>query len=326
MSVLSSPKLRLLYLMKTLIEETDEQHVLTAQELINKLALHGIKAERKSIYTDIELLIQFGLDIEHSRRQSRGYFISSRDFELPEVKLLVDAVQSSRLITEKKSEQLIRKLSALTSIPQARQLKRQVYIAGRVKGVNEAVYYNVDAIHTAINDGYKIRFKYFDYNTRKERVYRKNGELYVQTPVALWWSEDNYYLIAYSAKYDGLTHYRVDRMSEVTVTEEPCDSFNQTRFRAADHAKRAFGMYSGETVTATLAFENNLVSVVLDHFGGDIRLIDTGERFTVKVEVSQSPVFFGWMLQFGKRAEVLEPESLRRAIRESISESGKLYD
>ena len=170
-------------------------------------------------------------------------------------------MQSSRLITEKKSEQLINKLSALTSIPQARQLKRQAYIAGRVKGINEAVYYNVDAIHTASNDGYKIRFKYFDYNTRKERVYRKDGELYVQTPVSLWWSEDNYYLIAYNAKYDGLTHYRVDRMSEVTVTEEPRDSFDPTRFSATDHAKRVFGMYSGETVTATLAFENNLVSL-----------------------------------------------------------------
>ena len=321
----TSPKQRLLHIMKILLSETDEQHTLTATELIAKLALYGINAERKSVYADIELLGQFGIDIELTRGRSHGYYVASRDFELAEVKLLVDAVQSSRLITERKSQELIAKLSTLVSVPQAKQLRRQIYIAGRAKGINESVYYSVDSIHTAINENKKICFKYFEYDVNKERVYRRNGGAYTQTPVALWWSEDNYYLIAYSAKYDDLVHYRVDRMSDVAVALDACDSFDRNQFNAAEHGKRVFGMYSGEAVMATIAFDANLVSVLLDHFGADVSLRQDDERVVVTAEVSQSPVFFGRLMQFGKRAEIIAPDSLRNALRDAAAEIASVY-
>jgi predicted DNA-binding transcriptional regulator YafY len=320
-------KLKLLCLAQILAEQTDDQNTMTAQDLIKALAARGIKAERKSIYTDIELLRQFGMDIEINKGKTPGYFVASRDFELPELKLLVDAVTSSRFITGKKSRTLIKKLSALTSKPQAHQLDRQVFITGRAKTFNEAVYYTIDTIHTAINESKKISFKYFSYDIKKERIYRKSGEPYIRTPVALCWSEDNYYLITYYPKQDdSFAHFRVDRMSEARILDEARDGFDKEEFSVAGHAKRMFGMYTGETTQAKLAFDNSLVSIVLDHFGGDIRLSDNGDgRFTISVEISESPVFFGWIFQLGKQAEILAPESLRQAMRKLLKEAAGNY-
>jgi predicted DNA-binding transcriptional regulator YafY len=312
--------------MRILLERTDEDNALTAQGIIDALASYDITADRKSVYDDIEVLRQFGLDIAHRGGVGGGYFIASRDFELPELKLLVDAVQSSRFITGKKSKQLIDKISKLTSIPQAKQLNRQVYVAGRAKSFNETVYYNVDAIYAALSDGKKISFKYFNYNMNKKPVYRKNGERYVQTPVAMTWSDDNYYLIVYNAKYDGLTHYRVDRMSGVEVLDEPPDKFDRKSFNAAEYSKRVFGMYNGALVRATLAFDESLVSVVLDHFGGETHLTDIGGgRFSVTVDVSESPVFFGWIFQLGGKAEIVAPESLRESMRALLGAAESVY-
>lgn len=318
-------KLKLLYLTRILIERTDEEHSMTAQELINALAVYDIKVERKTIYADIELLRQFGLDIELRRGKTPGYYVASRDFELPELKLLVDAVQSSRLITSKKSEELIGKLSRLTSNPQAKQLQRQVYVTGRAKAFNENVYYSIDAIHAAISEGRKISFQYFDYDVSKRRIYRKNKEAYIRTPVALCWNDDKYYLITYSPKYeDGFTHFRVDRMNEVQMLDEPADIYK--KFNMAEYTKRIFGMYNGETVKARLMFKNGIANTVLDHFGNKTRLTAAGcDGFTIEVDVSASPVFLAWMFQFGERAEILAPDSLREAMRELASASGKLY-
>lgn len=249
----SSPnqKMKLLYLMRILLERTDVDNVMTIKDIISSLAQYDIKAERKSLYSDLESLRQFGLNIESRKTKTVGYYIDARDFELPELKLLVDAVQSSHFITAKKSTELIKKLSALTSNPQARQLNRQVYIADRPKTINESIYYNIDTIHAAINAGCKITFKYFDYNADKKRIYRKDGEVYRQTPLALCWNDDKYYLICYSSKYDGFTHYRVDRMSQVEVCDEKAEKPNKKQFNVAEHTKRVFGMYSGELVRAT---------------------------------------------------------------------------
>jgi predicted DNA-binding transcriptional regulator YafY len=316
-----------LYLARILLEQTDEQSVLTAQELCDALAAYDMPANRKSIYGDIEALRQFGLDITLRPGKGGGYFISSRDFELPELKLLVDAVQSSRLITGKKSNELIKKLSKLTSAAQAGQLNRQVYVAGRSKTVNEKVYYSVDAIHTAINEGKKISFKYFTYDVKKKRVYRKKNQEYIRTPIALCWNDDNYYLITYNPKYDdAFATYRVDRMASVQVLDEDADEYDRKSFNISEYVKRTFGMYSGEVVTAKLAFDESLVSVVLDHFGSDTNLSDIGgSRFTIDAEVSASPVFLGWIFQFGDRAEILAPESLRNAMREQITGIGEVY-
>jgi predicted DNA-binding transcriptional regulator YafY len=324
----SNQKLKPLYLARILLERTDENNTLTARGIIDALAAYDIPANRKSVYDDIEALQHFWLDVSHRGGKDGGYFIASRDFELPELKLLVDAVQSSRFITGKKSEELIGKLSKLTSDPQAKQLKRQVYVAGRAKTLNKTVYYAIDAIHSAINENRKISFKYFDYTVGKRREYRKGGEPYVRTPVALCWSDDNYYLITYLPNHesDPLAQYRIDRMSDVTAVDEAADEFDRRGFNIAEHSKKLFGMYSGETVKATIAFDKSLVGVVLDHFGNDIRLTATDKnRFCVSVEVSESPVFLSWVFQFGTKAEILEPESLREAMRGLITETAKIY-
>ena len=319
----SSPNQRLkhLYLMKILLEKTDEQNTMTVAEIISALSVYGITAERKSIYTDMELLRQFGIDIETQRSKTVGYYVANREFELPELKLLVDAVQSSRFITQKKSGELIRKLSSLTSSEQAKQLRRQVFITGRAKTINEKIYYNIDGIHNAINNNRKIAFKYFDYDINKKQVYRKQGELYQNTPVALCWNEDKYYLIAYNAYYDDLAHFRVDRMNNVELLDEEADIFDRKIFNAAEHAKRVFGMFDGEIVKAKLSFDSCLVNAVIDHFGKDICIIPSVDGwFDITVDVSISPVFLAWIFQFGRLAVIKSPEKLINAMQELLEE------
>ena len=323
----SNQKLKPLYLAQILLERTDENNVLTAQGLVDALSAYGVPANRKSIYDDIEALRQYGLDITIRRGNDGGYFIATRDFELPELKLLVDAVQSSRLITGKKSRELIKKLSKLTSAAQAKQLNRQVYMNGRAKTLNETVYYSIDAIHSAINDKKKISFKYFDYNISKKRVYRRGDEAYVRTPIAMCWNEDKYYLITYNPKYDdAFATYRVDRMASVEVLGEDADSYDRKAFNVSDYIKQAFGMFSGEVVSSRIAFDSSLVSVVIDHFGTDTRLTDIGGgRFAIDADVLSNPVFLGWIFQFGEKAEILAPESLRSDMRNLISTGNSIY-
>jgi len=322
----SNLKLKLLYLMKILLEKTDAQNPLTISEIITELAVYGVSAERKSLYIDIETLREFGLDIETTRSKTTGYYIASRKFELPELKLLVDAVQSSRLITNKKSDDLIQKLSTLTSVAQAKQLKRQVFVSGRAKSFNEASYYSIDAVHNAINDGKKIEFRYFDYDVNKNKVFRKDSGWYKATPITMCWDEDKYYLVTYSAEHDELRNYRVDRMSDAKALDEDADSFDPVRFDVAAHIKLSFGMYSGKIIRAKLLFENSLINVVLDHFGKDVIMNPSKEGFIeVTADVPISPVFLGWMLQFGKRAAILGPDSLTSAMRVLITENAEIY-
>ena len=323
----SNQKLKPLYLAKILLDRTDEDNALTAQGLVDALAVHDIPANRKSIYDDIDALREYGLDIEHRHGKDGGYFIASRDFELPELKLLVDAVQSSRLITGRKSSELIKKLSTLTSADQAKQLNRQVYISGRAKALNETVYYSIDAIHAAINDRKMISFKYFDYSISKKRVYRRGDHEYIRTPIALCWNEDKYYLITYSQKFDNpFANYRVDRMAEVNVLDESAENYNRKTFSVSDYIKRAFGMFAGEVVASRLVFDESLVSVVLDHFGADTRMTKTRDgRFEINAEVSATPVFLAWMFQFGDKAEIISPESLRDAMRGLIATGMGIY-
>jgi len=323
----SSPyqKMKLLYLMKILLERSDEDHPLTIADLTGALAEYNIKAERKSIYSDLELLRQYGLDIETRQSKTFGYFIASRQFEMPELKLLVDAVQSSRFITQRKSEELIQKLSSLTSRYQAKQLKRQVFVATRAKATNESIYYSIDTIHAAIHDGYKINFRYFDYDLSKARAYRRDGEYYSLTPLALCWNDDKYYLICYNTKYDSVNHYRVDRMSNVTVCGEKADKLDRERFNLTEHVNQVFGMYSGDVVRAKLRFDHSLINAVLDRFGIDVPLRKAGDGVEVTVNIFASPVFLGWMVQFGDKAEIIEPESLRETMRKLIQELSEKY-
>ena len=327
MPISPNQRAKLLYLMKILLEKTDEQHPLTMNELISELATYDVHAERKSIYSDLEHLRRFGLDIETTRGKTTSYFISHRQFELLELKLLVDAVQSSRFITEKKSEELIAKLSTLTSKSQALDLKHQTFVADCPKSFNEQSYYSVDSIHAAINDGKKITFKYFDYDVEKCRVFRKDGALYQVTPITLCWDSDKYYLVAYSAEHDELRNYRVDRMSEVNVSDEPADQYDKAKFDASKHIGQVFGMFSGELVRATLTFDNAFVNVALDYFGKEVKLVPkTDSQFEVTVDVSVSPVFLGWLFQFGGKAKISAPDSLIDAMKNLIEANTQAYN
>jgi len=303
--------MKILYLMRILLTETDESHMLTVNELISKLAKLDVSAERKTIYDDIEALKLFGLDIVMEKRKSFGYYVAGRDFELPELKLLADAVQSSKFITERKSLKLITKLESLVSKHDAGKLRRQVYMQNRIKSMNESIYYSVDALHEAITEGKKISFKYFDYNVQKDRVFRRDGALYIVSPAALTWNEEHYYLIACSDEREGFTHFRVDRMSGVKILDER-RSAESAGFKLADYSKKVFGMFSGEEVDVKLKVRNKLTGAVIDRFGKDIIMVPAGEsHFTTIVRVSLSPIFYGWLFQFGELCEVLEPQELK---------------
>ena len=319
-------KLKQLYLMKILMEQSDEEHPMSVKDIIEHLRLYGIAAERKSLYTDIERLTDFGINVVSQRTNTVGYFVGDRQFELAELKLMVDAIQSSRFIPVKQSAALIKKIAALGSVHHAKQLKRQVFVDGQPKTINDSVLYNVDSIHAAINGQKKISYKYFDYSAKKRRVYRKDGELYIQTPVALCWKDDSYYLIAYSAKHEGFTHYRVDRMSDVSVLDKPRDDFGKERFDVAEYTKKVFGMYSGEIVRAKLSFDPSLVNVLFDRFGRNIHITEESNGWvTVSVEVSASPVFLGWLFQFGSRAKIIAPDSLIEIMKNLVSDTAKNY-
>jgi len=313
-------KLKILYLMRILLTQTDETHALTINELISKLAELGVNAERKTVYDDIEALRFFGLDIVSERSRSNVYYVAGRDFELPELKLLADAVQSSKFITEKKSLELIKKLEGLASVYDAGKLRRQVFIQNRVKSMNESIYYSVDALHEAITGGTKISFRYFHYSIRKERVFRKAGALYVVSPVALSWNDENYYLIAKSDDREGLSHFRVDRMNDVRKLDERRDPAVGS-FDIVEYSKRVFGMFGGDEISVKLRMHEQLAGAAIDRFGKDIMMIADGDRhFTITVRVALSPVFYGWLFQFGELCEVLSPQSLKDELKRRAKE------
>lgn len=323
---ISHQKLKLLYLMKILLEKTDEEHTLTVPEMISELAKLGISAERRSIYDDIEYLKLFGIDICTKKSKTTDYFVASRDFELPELKLLVDSVQSSKFITRKKSLELISKIEKLTSEANAKKLQRQVFVTNRVKTLNERIYYNVDKIHDAIAENKQITFKYFYRDVDKKQVYRKNGELYKESPVALTWDDENYYLITYKAKYDNYVHYRVDKMEDIELTDES-RVLSDKPFDLSQYAKTMFQMFGGEETEVSVMFENELVGVVYDRFGNDVPIIKVDENhFICHVKVAVSPHFLSWIISFGNRAKIVSPDSVAEQLYNLLYETMKVYE
>ncbi len=306
-------KLKLLYIINMLEEYSDENHPLSTAEIIRRLESLGIHSERKSIYDDIAKLCDFGYDIiQIHSRQGGGYYLAEREFELPELKLLVDAVQSSRFITTKKSRELIKKLEAKVSKYDAGKLQRQVYVAGRIKTENESIYYNIDNIHRAIQENLQISFQYLDWNLKKQMVPRVNGQKTV-SPWAMIWREENYYLAAYDSEDRIMKHYRVDKMGQVQVLESVREGMEQfSKIDLAAYTNRTFGMYGGEEETVTMQFPNRLIGVVMDRFGkeADIRPMD-GEAFRVRARVAVSGQFFGWLAGIGKEAVIVSPEEVR---------------
>lgn len=321
----SQQKLKLLYLLQILNEHTDEDHYMTLAEIIAALERYGVKAERKSIYDDIECLKLYGVDICTIRTRTTGYYVASREFELPELKLLVDIVQSSKFITPKKSLELISKIEKLTSTANARKLQRQVYIANRVKTFNEQIYYNVDKIHEAIAENRKISFRYFTVDVNKQKIYRKNGEKYIETPVALTWDDENYYLITYKEKYGDFTHYRVDKMENIELSEQP-RSLPEKGFDLSEYSKRMFSMFSGEETEVAIRFDNSLASAVFDRFGTEIPITEKQEdSFVCRVRVAVSNQFLAWVMSFGNRAKILSPEGVVNKIKTLLEEFTETY-
>ena len=307
-------KLKLLYIRDYLERNSDEAHPVGAQELIDMLARHGIDCERKAVYSDIRALQDFGLDILNRRGKNGGYYICSRNFELPELKLLIDAVQSSRFLTEKKSRELIGKLLRECNRYDESLMHRDVVIDRRVKSMNETIYYNVDAIQDAISRGVQIGFRYFDWGMDGKRHYRDKH--YQVSPYGLCQDNENCYLMAHSPRY-GVTHYRVDRMSDRVITEErrvPCPEL--TGSRLVEHANQLFQMYSGDSVGVKLRFHRSMVNAVVDRFGHDTMLIPDGDdHFTFVVEVAVSPMFLSWVIGFGDKAQILYPPQVVDACR-----------
>lgn len=305
----SNQKLKLLYIMKILLEETDEDHTITVNDLIRRLAALGISAERRSIYDDLELLREnYGLDIEKRKTKTHDYYIASREFELAEIKLLIDTVEASRFITHKKSMELIRKLLTLTSKHNESLLRRQVHVYDRVKSSSEQIYYSVDAIHEAISKNRKISFQYFDRNLRREKVLRKDGGRYVKSPICLTFDSDNYYLVAYEPEWKEYGVYRVDRMQHVEVLEQERD-LPETGFDIARELRPMFKMYGGKKADMSVSFANELAGAILDRFGQDIIMVpETPETFIVHFKAAVSPTFLSWIIGFGDKARILSPD------------------
>ena len=323
---LSHQKLKLFYLMKILLEKTDEEHTITVPEMIAELGKLGISAERKSVYDDLEYLKLFGLDVCSRKTRTHDYFIGSREFELPELKLLVDSVQSSKFITHKKSMELISKIEKLTSEANAKKLHRQVFVTNRVKTVNETIYYNVDKIHDAIAANKQITFKYYDLDVNRKKVHRKNGERYTESPVALTWDDENYYLITYKEKYDDYAHYRVDKMESIEITEED-RVLSEEPFDLSAYSKTTFAMFGGEETEVSIKFENDLVGVVFDRFGTDVRIVKADEdHFICTVKVAVSPHFLSWIVSFGRRAKIMSPDYVVDEMYALIRESLENYE
>lgn len=324
----ANQKLKIVYLMKILLEKTDESHRITMPEIIHALENYGISAERKSIYSDIESLRTYGLDIIGEQEGNVfHYYIGNRQFELAELKLLVDSVQAAKFITEKKSHELIKKIESFGSKYEAQQLQRQVYVSGRIKTMNESIYYNVDLIHNAIGENSQIKFQYFQWNVDKKMELRKDGAYYVVSPWALSWDHENYYLIAFDSEANKIKHYRVDKMLHIDKTGEMREGKNHFKqFDIATYAKKMFGMFGGKEELVKIECHNSLAGVMIDRFGKDVAMMKKdAEHFTVNVRVEVSKQFLGWVMALGEGAKIVEPECVVTQLKEEIDRLVKQY-
>lgn len=330
MPKMPNQKQKLLILRRYLYENTDENHKVSVSDMANYLEACGVSAERKSLYDDIEQLRAFGDDIllDKSERKT-GYYVTSREFELSELKLLVDAVQGSKFITRKKSAQLIKKLEGLCSRSQGAELSRQVLISRRIKNMNESIYYSVDALHAAINSDSSIKFQYFDYDLKFERVLRHDGKFYTVSPFALTWDDENYYLIAYDHESRMIRHYRVDRMVSIKPTGERRlgrEEFEKTDIES--YSGKVFSMFGGTEQRIGMEFDNSLTNAVIDRFGKDImmRKSENNGKFYISADVIVSPHFYGWLFSFGEKVKLVSPESAVAQFKEYADSVRALYE
>ena len=305
----------LLLLRQYLYQQTDEQHPASVTDILAFWQQHGIQAGRKSVYTDIELLQNAGMDIVCVKSSQNRYFVGQRLFELPELKLLVDAVESSRFITEKKSTALIKKLGHLTSTAQAEQLNRRIYMGGTPKPENEGIYYNVDTIHNAVQKKQQITFRYFEYTPKKEKILKHDGYKYRFSPYAMIWNRDCYYAVGWSEKHGKIAQFRVDRMTAVEPLEHT--AVQTPDFDPAEYVRKVFGMYPDNLCTVELLCDNEIMRSVIDRFGENVQTETVDEQhFRATVEVAPSPPFFSWVFTFSGKIRIVSPAAVLEEMRD----------
>lgn len=326
-------KLKLLYIKEYLEKHSDEDNPVSAEELIDMLDKKGIDCERKSIYSDVKTLKEYGVDITSVRNPKSGYAVLSREFEIPEIRLLIDAVQAANFITPKKTRELIKKIGTLCSQSQAKMLEKQVYIENRVKCANEEIYYNIDIINRAIQQNKQISFTYQKrkLNAEGEKIETEEKD-FIVSPYAMIWSNDHYYLVANNAKYDNLMHTRIDRMKKVEIFDMRARNFSEVSpykksFDSADYSGRIFNMFSGDTQRLEISCHNSILEEILDRFGqtGEIRKSKTENRFEIVSKCVVSDGLVSWIMQFGDKIEVIAPESLKKDVKEKANSISKLY-
>ena len=303
----TNQKLKMLYLVKIFMEETDDNHGLTMPQLISKLNSYGVNADRKTIYMDLEELKVFGIDIITEQVGRKWYYyVGARDFELPELKLLVDSVQSAKFMTDKKSNELIHKIEALASKHDAKKLQRQVFI------MSESIYYNVDKLHEAIGTDSQIRFKYYQWNVNKEMELRRDGDWYQTSPWGLMWDDENYYLIAFNAEDCKIRHYRVDKMLGISILDTRREGQQEfQKFNLPKYTRSLFGMFGGEEKKVTIEADNDMVGVMIDRFGKEIIIAPAGkDKFRITVNVAVSRQFLGWIIALGDGVKIVGPEDV----------------
>ena len=306
-------KIKLLKLYELLQQETDEEHPMTTMTIVHRLGEAGISCDRRTLSKDMAILNEYGYEFMWRKvSKEKGYYVEDRSFSVPELKILIDAVQAASFITDKKTAELVDKIANLGGSHRADILKDNMVCFNTRKHSNEAIYYNVKYLEDAIQQQKKVIYRYFDLNEYGEKVYRKDGHHYVAEPVALVFNEDNYYLVAYSAKHDGTANYRVDRMDAVEVLDEPIsEKVLQLRDSISSYTEQAFKMYGGQPMDITIQFNNKLIGVVYDKFGEGTRMVRlTEDSCVATVKVQVSPTFWGWIFQFGGQMRITSPESM----------------
>ena len=324
----ANQKFKIYRLAQIMLERTDEEHYLTMPEIIAALKEYDIPADRKSLYADLKDLETLGIEVEGAQIGQRyRYHVLNHPFELAELKLLVDAIQSSKFITERKSNALIKKLEKLVSKYDAMKLQRQVYVSGRIKTMNESIYYTVDAIHNAISQNKKIRFQYFQWNVKKEMELRHGGAYYHISPWGLSWDDENYYLIGYDSDAEQIRHYRVDKMLRIQMSKEEREGREHfKKLDMADYARKSFGMFRGEEQQVKLLVNNRMAGVIIDRFGKEVMMIPAdADRFRVSVDVHVSPQFLSWIISLGDDVKIIGPEDVVERMKDEIRRLGRQY-
>ncbi len=324
----TNQKFKLYYLSRIMLEKTDDDHMIDMSEIKTALEAYGVTADRKSLYDDLEALRVLGVDVI-GEKVGRNYYyhVGGKQFEIAELKLLVDAIQSSKFITEKKSKELIKKLTDMASHYEATQLKRQVVVQGRVKTMNESIYYFVDDVHRAIAENKKIRFEYMKWNEQKKMVRRKDGS-YIVSPWALTWDDENYYLIAFDEEAGCIKHFRVDKLKSIEVLDELREGKEEFKaFNLAKYAKMSFGMFGGKPTKVKIAFDNEMAGVFIDRFGRDISIYPADKKgwSEITVDVAMSDQFLGWIFALGPKVKILSPEDVVDRYKKELNEMVKLY-